>query len=87
MGLQRRLLVNILEIKEIEFMGKEMIPVKKIKYTFLTPDQEIIYGYLDARRTEWEDKTITTELFVQSQSVETQWNGRIWEGQKKWVLV
>jgi len=87
MALKRRVMVNLLEVKEIDFVGRNAEQVHKFKYTFINPEREIIHGYLDEKRVEWEDKIIDTDIFVESRAIETHWLGREWEGQTTWRLV
>lgn len=87
MALAKRMMVNILEHKQIEFVGRSAEQVRKWKYTFITSDNEIVHGYLDEERAEWANSEIDTNVFVESKAVETRWTGREWEGQITWKLV
>lgn len=81
------MLVNLLEVKLIDFVGRSAEQVKKWKYTFINSDREIVHGYLDEKRAEWDGKEINTDTFVESQAIETVWTGREWDGQITWRLV
>lgn len=87
MALKKRVMANIIGIEPIKFLGEKGDLVEKIKYAFITPDQEIIYGFLDSPREEWADKEIDTNVFVEQKAVETYWQGREWQGDTKWKLV
>jgi len=87
MALRKRIMVNLVETKAIEFIGRDAEPVKKTKYTFLTPDQEMIHGYTDKPREDFKGKEIDTDVFVESKAIETFWQGKEYQGQTTWRLV
>jgi len=86
MALKKRMLVNIVGIDQINFVGRNGEQVRKMKYTMLTPENEMVYGYTDEPKEEWSDREIDTAQFVESKAVETWWQGRVWEGQTVWRL-
>lgn len=87
MALKKRIMVNLIETKAIDFIGRDGEKVSKIKHTFLTPEQEIIHGYLDKPREEYKGKEIDTHEFIESKAIETFWVGKEYQGQTTWRLV
>jgi len=76
--------LHLIEAKEISFTGKEGNEITKYKYTFLSPTDEIIEGYLDN-----DSLAIHCEpsgIYEEKSALLYFWEGRVWDKKMKYKL-
>lgn len=77
--------LTLVDVKEIEFAGKDGELISKYKYIFIDEKGETIIGYLDELK--WQDKVADTAQFTKDKAFNVKWRGTEYQGEISWRLM